>query len=252
MSMSGRKNAHFFDLAAAPGGHGEQGVVLAEAAVAHAHEGHHSLILVVDRVEDEGPRRPVGVARGRRDHVHHRLEHRGHAFAGLGRDLQDVGARAPDDRDDLVGPLLGLGSGQVDLVEHRDYLQVVLKRKESIGQSLRLHPLGGVDHQDDPLAGGHAPRDLVGEVHVARRVDEVELILLAILRVVVDADGLGLDGDAPLALQVHAVEHLLAHVALGHGVGHLQDAVGQGRFPVVDVGDYAEIADVVEACHEGL
>jgi hypothetical protein len=51
----------------------------------------------------------------------------------------------------------------------------------------------------------------------------------------VDADGLGLDGDAPLALQVHAVEHLLAHVALGDGVGHLQDAVGQRRLPVVSI-----------------
>ena len=67
--------------------------------------------------------------------------------------------------------------------------------------------------------------------------------------VVVDADGLGLDGDAPLALQVHAVEHLLAHVPLGDGVGHLQDAVGQRGLPVVDVGDDAEIADVVETCH---
>ena len=192
---------------------------------------------------------PVGVALRRRDALDHRLQHRRHALAGLGRDLQDVGTRAADDAGDLVGPLLRLGAGQVDLVEHRDDLQVVLERKESVGQSLRLHPLRGVDHQDGSLAGGQAPRDLVGEVHVARGVDEVELVLLAVLGVVVDADGLGLDGDAPLALQVHAVEHLLAHVPLGDGVGHLQDAVGQGRLPVVDVGDDGEVADVFEACH---
>ena len=86
---------------------------------------------------------------------------------------------------------------------------------------------------------------------MARSVDEVELVLLPVLGVVVDADGLGLDGDAPLALQVHAVEHLLAHVALGDGVGHLQDAVGQRRLPVVDVGDDAEVADVIEGGHQG-
>ena len=192
---------------------------------------------------------PSGIALRRRDALHHGLEHRRHALAGLGRDLQDLGAGAADDAGDLVGPLLRLGAGQVDLVEHRDDLQVVLERQKGVGQSLGLHPWRGVDHQDGALAGGQAARHLVGEVHVAGSVDEVELVLLAVLGVVVDADGLGLDGDAPLALQVHAVEHLLAHLPLGHRVGDLQDAVGQGRLPVVDVGDDGEVADVLEACH---
>jgi hypothetical protein len=56
---------------------------------------------------------------------------------------------------------------------------------------------------------------------VARRIYKIELILLAVLGVVVDTDGLGFDGDAPLALQVHAIEHLLAHLPLGHCVGDL-------------------------------
>ena len=232
-------------------GHGQESVVLAEATVAHTHEGHHSPILVVHGVEDERPGSPVGVSFRRWDPLHHRFEHLQHALAGLGRDMEDVGPRATDDRGDLIGPLLRFRSGQVDLVEHRDYLQVVLEGKESICQGLRLDPLGGVDHQDGALAGGQAAGYLVGEVHVARRVDEVELILAAVLGPVVDAHGLGLDGDAPLALQVHAVEDLVAHLPLGHRVGDLQDAVGQGRLAVVDVGDYREIADVLEASHGG-
>ena len=84
---------------------------------------------------------------------------------------------------------------------------------------------------------------------MSRSVDEVELVVLAVVRGVVDADGLGLDGDTTLALQVHAVEHLLAHLPLLHGVRDLEDAIGQGRLPVVDVRDYGEVADVLETCH---
>ena len=215
----------------------------------HAYEGHHSPVLVVDRVEDERPGRSLGLALRRRDAVHHRLEHGRHPFSGLGRDVQDVGTGAADDAHDLVRPLLGLGAGQIDLVEHRDDLKVVLEGKQRVGESLRLHSLGGVDHQDRALAGGQAARDLVGEVHVARSVDEVELVLLAVVRLVVDPHGLGLDGDAALALQVHAVEHLLAHLPLGDRVGDLKDAVGQRRLAVVDVGDDGEIADMLEARH---
>ena len=87
-------------------------------------------------------------------------------------------------------------------------------------------------------------RDLVGEVHVAGRVDEVELVGLAVLRLVEDADGLGLDRDAALALEVHRVEHLRAHQPRVDGVRQLEDAIGQRRLPVVDVGDDREVADV--------
>jgi hypothetical protein len=52
----------------------------------------------------------------------------------------------------------------------------------------------------------------------------------------------GLDGDAALAFEVHIVEQLLFHIAVGHGAGELQNAVSEGRFAVVDVGNYGEIS----------
>ena len=62
----------------------------------------------------------------------------------------------------------------------------------------------------------------------------------------VDAHVLGLDRDAPLALEVHRVEVLLAHVAGVDGAGDLEDAVRQRRLAVVDVGDDREVADAGE------
>ena len=50
--------------------------------------------------------------------------------------------------------------------------------------------------------------DLVGEVDVAGRVDQVQRVGLAVRRVVLQAHGARLDGDPLLALQVHRVQDL--------------------------------------------
>jgi hypothetical protein len=84
---------------------------------------------------------------------------------------------------------------------------------------------------------------------VAGRVDQVQDVGVAVLRRVVDADGVGLDGDAALALDIHGVEQLLLHVALGHRAGQLDQPVGEGGFPVVDMGDDGEVADAGEVGH---
>ena len=74
---------------------------------------------------------------------------------------------------------------------------------------------------------------------MAGRVDQVQLVALPH-----HAHGLGLDRDPALALEIHRVEQLLAHVALGDGVGELEDAVGERRLAVVDVRDDREVADL--------
>jgi hypothetical protein len=60
-----------------------------------------------------------------------------------------------------------------------------------------------------------AAAHLVAEVHVAGRVDQVEDVLPPIHGLVVHLDGVALDGDAALALQVHVVQRLFLHVAVG-------------------------------------
>ena len=145
---------------------------------------------------------------------------------------------------DLLADALGLGGRQVDLVQHHDDLVVVVDRLVDVGQRLRLDALAGVDHQQRALAGGERARHLIGEVDMAGRVDQVEDVVLAIVGLVVQPHGLRLDGDAALALDVHVVEHLLLHVAQLEAAGRLDQAVGQRRLAVVDMGNDCEIADV--------
>ena len=150
-------------------------------------------------------------------------------------ELGDLGPRA-----------LHVGGGKVDLVDDGDDLQSAVRRQVEVGEGLGLDPLGRVHDQHRALAGGQRARDLVGEVHVPRRIDEVERVLLAVSRGVQEADGMRLDRDAALFLQVHRVEHL-AHRFLGvHGAGEGEQSVGQRGLAVVDVRDNGEVSDLLD------
>ena len=78
---------------------------------------------------------------------------------------------------------------------------------------------------------------------MAGSVDEVELVGLAVVRFVHHADGVGLDGDAALALEVHGVEHLRLHLACGERAGQLQQSVRKRGLAMIDMRDNREIAD---------
>ena len=137
----------------------------------------------------------------------------------------------------------GSADGQVDLVEDRDQRQALAHREVDVGQRLGLDPLGRVDDEDRPLAGLKAVADLVGEVDVAGRVDEVEPVGQAVVRLVLEADRPGLDRDPLLPLEIHRVEDLAHHLAALDRVGQLEQPVGERRLAVVDVGDDREVAE---------
>ena len=111
---------------------------------------------------------------------------------------------------DLTNHALRIGAGQIDFVDDGNDLVVVVQRQVGVGQRLRLHALGGVHHQQRALACRQAARDLVGKVHVAGRINQIQLVGFPIPRLVENPHGTGFDGDATLPLEVHVVEHLLA------------------------------------------
>ncbi|MND79927.1 hypothetical protein D3C80_716870 [compost metagenome] len=147
---------------------------------------------------------------------------------------------------DLFLDPIRFGRGKVDLVEDGDDLVIVVDRLIDVGQRLRFDALGGVDDEQRTFAGAERTRDFIGEVDMAGRVDQIEDIGLAIVRLVMQADGLGLDGNAAFALDIHRVENLFRHVAFGKAAGRLDQTVGQGRLAVVDMGHDREVADMVK------
>ena len=157
------------------------------------------------------------------------------ALAGLARDTHGIIGRDRQVILDLGLNLVGMSRGQVDLVDGRDDVQVGIHGQVGIGDRLGLHALGGVHHQNSALAGSQTAAHLVGKVHVARRIDQIELIRLAIVGVIGHANGIGLDRDAALALDIHGVEQLRLHVAFVDGMGEFEDTVTDRGLAMVDV-----------------
>ena len=166
------------------------------------------------------------------------------ALARLARDAHGVVGRYREVLLDLLLDLVGVGARQVDLVDGRHDVEVRVHGETRIGDRLGLDALRGVHDKNRALAGGQRARDLVGEVDVARGVDEIELVGLAVICVIHHAHGVALDRDAALALDVHGVEQLRLHAPLVNGTRELEDSVRDGGLAMVDVGDDGEVPDV--------
>ena len=245
-----REDADVLDLVLRQRRHQADPLAPLDLAVDHAHEHEGAAVAVVPAVEDHRLERPVGVPLRRRHPLHDRGEDVRDPLPRLARGEDRLGAVEADDVGDLLLDPVRLGRGEVDLVDDRDDREVVLDRLVGVGERLRLDPLRGVHEQDGAFAGGERARDLVGEIHVSRGVDQVEPVLRAVLRRVRQRHEVGLDGDPALALEVHRVERLLHHLALLERAGQFEHAVGQGGLAVVDVRDDAEVADLL-GVHKG-
>ena len=114
---------------------------LLQHAVHHAHARDRTAIAVVVRVVDERAERGVHVALRRRNLLHDLFEQLGDPEPLLGAHEQDVLRIAAEEVHHFLPPLLGLGAGQVDLVQDREDLKPRVHREEEVRERLRLDPL---------------------------------------------------------------------------------------------------------------
>ena len=178
-----REDADLHRLVVLPFGHQPDLHARPQHAVDHADDDDDAAVGVVPGVEDQRLERRVGIAGRRRQARDDRLENlrRRRCPASRWRGSRRSPSR-PMMSVNLAARLLGLRARQIDLVDDRDDLEVVLDRQVGVGQRLRLDALRRVDQQQRAFAGGQRPRDFVREVDVPRRVDQVEDVLLAVVR----------------------------------------------------------------------
>src|SRR2546427_6476789 len=91
-------------------------------------------------------------------------------------------------------------------------------------------------------------RSLDGEVHVPGGVDDADAVRLTAAGPE-GGSGSGGDGDAALLLLLHPVHGggAVVHLAqLVRPAGVVEDALGRSRFPGIDVGHDADVANLVE------
>ena len=241
-----REHADLLAAVRFAGRHQQDLVLGPQRAVHHAHEHHDADVVVEPRVDDERLQRRGRVARRRRNARNDGLEDVVDPLARLRAHADRVMRGDADDVLDLGDDPVGLGRGQVDLVQHRHDGDALLGRRVAVGDRLRLDSLRRVDDEQRAFAGGERARHLVGEVDVARRVDQVEVVDAAVARRVGERRRLRLDRDPALALEVHRVQHLGLHLPVGEAAASLDEAVRERRLAVVDVRDDGKVADQVQ------
>ena len=200
-------------------------------------------VRIVMAVENEGAEHIGSQALGGRYALHDRFEQFVDSGALLGRyEHRSVGIQA----EIVVDLVLGagdIGRGHVYLVDDRDDFKVVLEGEVKIGKRLGLDALGGVHQEQRTFAGRNGSGNFVSEIDVARGIDEIELVVDAVGGGVRNRDRLALDGYAALALDVHVVEDLVLEIPVIDYVRLLYEAIREGGFSVVDMGNDAEIAN---------
>ena len=133
-----------------------------------------------------------------------------------------------------------VGAGAVHLVDVGDAGNAVLVGLAPDRLGLRLYAGDRVEQRDRAVEHAQRALHLDGEVDVARRVDDVDAVVLPL------AGGRGRgDRDAALLLLLHPVHDGSALVDLAHLVGAtgvVEDALGRGGLPGIDVGHDADVA----------
>ena len=240
---------HLHHLASGAGGHQQHLLLPADAAVKQAHKDDDAAVVVVLAVENQRLERGGGIAGRGGDVRHNVLQHGLDVQTRLGGNFRRVLRGQTDDLLDLVLDALGIGGREVDFVDNGQDFQVVVQREVGVRERLRFDALACVHDQHRAFAGREGTADLVVEVHMPRRVDEVEGVALPVGGRIVQTHGAGLDGDAALLLQLHVVEDLILHDALLHRAAFFDQAVGEGGLAVVNVRDDGKIADVLLVNH---
>ena len=140
----------------------------------------------------------------------------------------------------LVVDLERIGKGAVNLVDDDDGLQAFLKRLAQHETRLRLRAACGIDDEEHAVHHFHDPLHLGTEIGVARGIHDVDRVAFPENRGV-----LRLDGDALFLFKIHGVHGaLLGGLVLTVGAAGLEELVDEGGFPMVNVGDDGEVADL--------
>ena len=201
-------------------------------------------VWIVQRIEHQRLQRRMDIPFRRRHHGDDRFQDISYVPSALGGDHRRIAAVQTDDVLDLLFDDVRLCAGQIDLVDDRDDLQVIVKSEIDIGQRLRLHALCRIHDQDRTLTGCQRTGHLIAEIDMAGRVDQMKEILFSIQGGIGQLNGIQLDRDAALLFQIHRIQDLCLHLPFFHRIGQFEDPVCQRRLSVIDVCDDGKITNM--------
>ena len=142
-----------------------------------------------------------------------------------------------------------VGAHAVHLVDEADARNLVLVGLAPNGFRLRLHARHRVEHGDGTVEHAHGTFHLDGEVHMARRVDDVDAMFTPITR----CGGRG-DGNAAFLLLLHEVHGRSAVVHFADFMAFariIENTLGRRRLAGIDMRGNADVAVFIERRRTG-
>jgi len=176
------------------------------------------------------------------------VDHPGEAVLGADRQLQRHRPRA-EALADHPHHAVEVRADAVELVDEGDARHPVLVALAPHRLRLRLDPADAAKHRHRAVEHAQRALDLDGEVHVPRRVDEVDAVVLPVA-----GGGGGGDRDAALLLLLHPVHRRRPVVHFAHLVsdaGVVEDPLGRGRLAGIDVRHDADVPNALERLRAG-
>src|SRR5690606_38013590 len=149
----GGEHADVLTQVRGPGGHEQNLVFGAQHTVDDAYEHDDAHVVVEPRVDDQRLQRFGRVALGRRHAADDGLEDFVDAFTGFGAGTDRVGRFDTDDVLDFLSGGLGIGRGQIHLIQHGNHFDAQFDGGVAVGHGLRLDALRSVDHEQRTLTG---------------------------------------------------------------------------------------------------
>lgn len=171
-------------------------------------------------------------------------------------------------REGLVEILLGdlkLEKSTVDLVDDNNGLNTLTESLTQNSLGLNANTLDSVDDDESTVSDTEGSSDFGGEINVTGGIDQVDKEVLAVglladnvldvfgvLKVTVQGDGGGLDGNTTLLLVGTGIGGTsITSLSGGDDTGLGEERVGKSRLAVVDVGNDGHVADIAGLVHEG-
>ena len=238
------ENTQFVNVVFTAGVHEFHEVAFMDCTVNHLEIHDNATEWIEYRVEDKRLKRSLRVALRSRYALHDGLQNLRDSLAGFSTCPDDVFGGAAKQFHNLIFHLVGVCAFHIYLVDNWNNFQIIVQGQVKVGNGLSLHALSGIHNQQTALARSNGARHFVREIDVSWSVDKIERIIFAILNVI-HLNGVALDGNATLSLQVHVIEHLILHFLAADGLGVFQQSVRQGAFTMVDMRYNAKISNIL-------
>ena len=125
------------------------------------------------RVENQALQRGLWISFRRRHLLHNGIQDLHHTFARLSTRTQDILSWTTQQLHNLVFHLIRHRTRQINLIHHRNDLQIILDSHIEVGDRLRLNALCSIHDQQSTLTSRNRARYLIREIDMSRGINQV-------------------------------------------------------------------------------